>query len=63
MATTSSPSDHKATIIDGKAIAQTIRSEIATEVRDLSQKYGKVYIYLSLFLSLITYESSYGNLM
>lgn len=37
----SSP-DHKATIIDGKAIAQTIRSEIATEVRLLSEKYGKV---------------------
>ncbi|PKI59428.1 bifunctional protein FolD 2 [Punica granatum] len=35
-------SDHKASIIDGKAIAQTIRSEIAAEVRDLSQKYGKV---------------------
>ncbi|XP_057483263.1 bifunctional protein FolD 2-like [Actinidia eriantha] len=28
--------------IDGKAIAQTIRSEIASEVRHLSQKYGKV---------------------
>ncbi|KAH1072107.1 hypothetical protein J1N35_024435 [Gossypium stocksii] len=37
-----SPSDRKATIIDGKAIAQTIRSEIADEVRHLSQKYGKV---------------------
>ncbi|XP_075108509.1 bifunctional protein FolD 2-like isoform X2 [Nicotiana tabacum] len=37
-----SPSDHKATIIDGKAIAQTIRSEIASEVRLLSEKYGKV---------------------
>ncbi|KHG01465.1 Bifunctional FolD [Gossypium arboreum] len=37
-----SPSDCKATIIDGKAIAQTIRSEIADEVRHLSQKYGKV---------------------
>ncbi|KAK9945550.1 hypothetical protein M0R45_011060 [Rubus argutus] len=37
-----SQSDHKATIIDGKAIAQTIRSEIAEEVRNLSQKYGKV---------------------
>ncbi|XP_075096776.1 bifunctional protein FolD 2-like isoform X1 [Nicotiana tabacum] len=36
------PSDHKATIIDGKAIAQTIRSEIASEVRLLSEKYGKV---------------------
>ncbi|XWS36193.1 hypothetical protein CRYUN_Cryun20dG0064300 [Craigia yunnanensis] len=36
------PSDHKATIIDGKAIAQTIRSQIADEVRQLSQKYGKV---------------------
>ncbi|KAK2990604.1 hypothetical protein RJ640_019884 [Escallonia rubra] len=37
-----SPSDHKATIIDGKAVAQTIRSEIASEVRHLSDKYGKV---------------------
>ncbi|CAA2969230.1 bifunctional 2-like [Olea europaea subsp. europaea] len=35
-------SDHKATVIDGKAIAQTIRSEIATEVRRLSETYGKV---------------------
>ncbi|GLU07409.1 hypothetical protein SLE2022_243690 [Rubroshorea leprosula] len=33
---------HQATVIDGKAIAQTIRSEIADEVRHLSQKYGKV---------------------
>ncbi|KDP28129.1 hypothetical protein JCGZ_13900 [Jatropha curcas] len=37
-----SPSDHKAAVIDGKAIAQTIRSEIADEVRQLSEKYGKV---------------------
>ncbi|CAI9104909.1 OLC1v1003701C1 [Oldenlandia corymbosa var. corymbosa] len=37
-----SSSDHKATVIDGKAIAQTIRSEIADEVRLLSQKYAKV---------------------
>ncbi|GAV89460.1 THF_DHG_CYH domain-containing protein/THF_DHG_CYH_C domain-containing protein [Cephalotus follicularis] len=37
-----SPSDRKATIIDGKAIAETIRSEIADEVRHLSQKHGKV---------------------
>ncbi|XP_031482079.1 bifunctional protein FolD 2 [Nymphaea colorata] len=29
-------------IIDGKAIAGTIRSEIAKDVQDLSQKYGKV---------------------
>ncbi|XP_075520558.1 bifunctional protein FolD 2 [Primulina tabacum] len=35
-------SDHKATIIDGKAIAQTIRSEVAAEVRRLYQTYGKV---------------------
>lgn len=35
-------SEHKAKLIDGKAIAQTIRSEIADEVRLLSQKYGKV---------------------
>ncbi|KAL2535307.1 Bifunctional protein FolD 2 [Forsythia ovata] len=35
-------SDHKATIIDGKAIAQTIRSEIAAEVRRLSETHGKV---------------------
>nr|AFK47038.1 unknown [Lotus japonicus] len=31
-----------ATVIDGKAVANTIRSEIADEVRLLSQKYGKV---------------------
>ncbi|OAY49541.1 hypothetical protein MANES_05G064400v8 [Manihot esculenta] len=37
-----SPSDHKATIIDGKAIAQTVRSEIADEARQLLEKYGKV---------------------
>ncbi|XP_048442976.1 bifunctional protein FolD 2-like [Pyrus x bretschneideri] len=37
-----SQSDHKAAIIDGKAIAQTIRNEIAEEVRHLSQKYCKV---------------------
>ncbi|KAI5680417.1 hypothetical protein M9H77_01644 [Catharanthus roseus] len=37
-----SPPDQKATIIDGKAIAQTIRSEIASEVRLLSEKYSKV---------------------
>ncbi|KAH6808469.1 Amino acid dehydrogenase family protein [Perilla frutescens var. frutescens] len=35
-------SDHKATIIDGKAIAQTIQSEIADDVRRLSKTYGKV---------------------
>ncbi|XP_011082630.1 bifunctional protein FolD 2 [Sesamum indicum] len=35
-------SDHKATLIDGKAIAQTIRSEIAAEVCRLSETYGKV---------------------
>lgn len=46
------PSDHKAKIIDGKAIAQTIRSEIASEVSHLSQKYGKVS------LSLCVYESA-----
>lgn len=34
--------EKKATLIDGKAIAQTIRSEIADEVRLLSDKYGKV---------------------
>lgn len=32
----------EANIIDGKAIAQTIRSEIASEVLYLSNKYGKV---------------------
>ncbi|GMY16886.1 bifunctional protein FolD 2-like [Fagus crenata] len=36
------PLDHKASIIDGKAIAQTIRNEIAAEVHNLSQKHGKV---------------------
>ncbi|GAA0160431.1 metabolite interconversion enzyme [Lithospermum erythrorhizon] len=34
--------DHQAKIIDGKAVAQTIRSEIADEIRILSQKYNKV---------------------
>uniref|UniRef100_A0A7C8YMK2 Tetrahydrofolate dehydrogenase/cyclohydrolase NAD(P)-binding domain-containing protein n=1 Tax=Opuntia streptacantha TaxID=393608 RepID=A0A7C8YMK2_OPUST len=34
--------EHKAALIDGKAIAQTIRSGIATEVRLLSQNYGKI---------------------
>ncbi|KAL1204766.1 Bifunctional protein FolD 2 [Cardamine amara subsp. amara] len=37
-----SPSDQTAKIIDGKAIAHTIRSEIAEEVRSLSEKHGKV---------------------
>lgn len=37
-----SPDGHKASIIDGKVIAQAIRSEIADEVRHLSEKYGKV---------------------
>lgn len=32
----------KACIIDGKAIAQTIRSEMASEVQHLSAKFGKV---------------------
>lgn len=36
------PSDHHATVIDGKAIAQTIRSEIALEVSTLSEKYSQV---------------------
>ncbi|KAM7254900.1 hypothetical protein ACFE04_020141 [Oxalis oulophora] len=34
--------DHKAIIIDGRAIAQVIRSEIAEEVRQLSYNYSKV---------------------
>ncbi|RZC52514.1 hypothetical protein C5167_020940 [Papaver somniferum] len=34
--------EKKACIIDGKAIAQTIRSEITTEVKLLSEKYGMV---------------------
>ncbi|XP_004290770.1 PREDICTED: bifunctional protein FolD 2 [Fragaria vesca subsp. vesca] len=37
-----SQSEGQAKIIDGKTIAQTIRSEIAEEVHHLSQKYGKV---------------------
>lgn len=41
------PSDQKATIIDGKAVAQTIRSEIAEEVGLLAEKYGKVRTYSS----------------
>ncbi|KAF2314983.1 hypothetical protein GH714_037433 [Hevea brasiliensis] len=48
-----SPSDHKATIIDGTAIAQTIRSEIADDVRQLSEKYASVLmITLSHMLAL-----------
>ncbi|XP_057769312.1 bifunctional protein FolD 2-like [Salvia miltiorrhiza] len=35
-------SDHKVTIIDGKAVAQTIRSKIAAEVCRLSETYIKV---------------------
>ncbi|XP_076892260.1 bifunctional protein FolD 2-like [Bidens hawaiensis] len=35
------PADHKAHIIDGKLIAQTIRSEITSEVSILVEKYGK----------------------
>ncbi|KAL6551892.1 Bifunctional protein FolD 2 [Orobanche gracilis] len=35
-------SDHKVSIIDGKAVAQTIRSEIAAEVRRLSETYSKI---------------------
>ncbi|XP_052201378.1 bifunctional protein FolD 2 [Diospyros lotus] len=42
MASHSSQEGKQANIIDGKAIAQTIRSEIAAEVSQLSQKYGKV---------------------
>ncbi|KAK1293575.1 hypothetical protein QJS10_CPB17g01346 [Acorus calamus] len=34
--------DSQATIIDGKAIAQSIHQEISNEVRNLSQTYGKV---------------------
>ncbi|KAH7578370.1 hypothetical protein JRO89_XS01G0373500 [Xanthoceras sorbifolium] len=40
--TMASPSDQNATIIDSKAIAQTIRAEIADEVHLLSHKHGKV---------------------
>ncbi|XP_062088251.1 bifunctional protein FolD 2 [Humulus lupulus] len=36
------PSVHSAKVIDGKAIAQTVRSEIADEVRQLSEQHGKV---------------------
>ncbi|CAH8361943.1 unnamed protein product [Eruca vesicaria subsp. sativa] len=36
------PSDQTAKIIDGKAVAHTIRLEIAEEVRHLSEKHGKV---------------------
>lgn len=53
-----SPSDHQATVIDGKAIAQTIRSEIASEVTTLSQKYSKVCI-LTCFVSLLIITITY----
>ncbi|KAI8574717.1 hypothetical protein RHMOL_Rhmol01G0376200 [Rhododendron molle] len=50
-----SHSDQKkeATIIDGKAIAQTIRSEIASEVRHLSDKYGKMSVTFWDVLSIV----------
>lgn len=45
------PSDPMvATVIDGKAVAQTIRSEISFEVRHLSQKYGKVIFFFLFFM-------------
>lgn len=43
-------SEHTATIIDGKAIADTIRSEIADEVRALSQKFDRVINFKPPFL-------------
>lgn len=50
----SSGSDHQATVIDGKAIAQTIRSEIASEIKILSEKYGKVGVFLyALFTAIM----------
>ena len=58
---TSQPlSDQMATVIDGKAVAQTIRSEIADEVRQLSQKYGKVTPYFRF--SLPKQESRFSNI-
>jgi len=45
-------SEQQAKLIDGKAIAQTIRSEIADEVRLLSQKYGKVRFFLYSYSNL-----------
>jgi 5,10-methylene-tetrahydrofolate dehydrogenase/methenyl tetrahydrofolate cyclohydrolase len=53
-----SPSEHKATIIDGKAIAQTIRNEIAAEVHHLSQKYNKVQTKPSISLIKIMCENA-----
>ena len=35
---------HQAELIDGKAIAQTIRKEVAADVTKLREKYGKVLI-------------------
>ncbi|GFQ05353.1 bifunctional protein fold 2 [Phtheirospermum japonicum] len=49
-------SDRKATIIDGKAIAQTIRSEIAADVRRLSETYGKQVIEKLLSCSLSSFQ-------
>lgn len=40
--TDSAPAAHEAELIDGKAIAQTIRKEVAAEVAKLHDKYGKV---------------------
>lgn len=36
---------HQAELIDGKAVAQTIRKECAAEVDKLREKYGKVLIF------------------
>jgi 5,10-methylene-tetrahydrofolate dehydrogenase/methenyl tetrahydrofolate cyclohydrolase len=54
-----SPSEHKATIIDGKAIAQTIRNEIAAEVHHLSQKFNKVQTKPSILLIKMMSELPY----
>jgi 5,10-methylene-tetrahydrofolate dehydrogenase/methenyl tetrahydrofolate cyclohydrolase len=50
-----------ATIIDGKAVAQTIRSEIAEEVRLLSQKYGKVCYVTPIFIFSLDIFSQFSS--
>lgn len=44
-----------AELIDGKAIAQTIRREVAAEVAKLCEKYGKVLFWLRLGMHSYTY--------
>lgn len=55
--------DQMATVIDGKAVAQTIRSEIADEVHFLSQKYGKVSPYFRFIKTEYNKQESWFSIM